>query len=108
MILTPGLRIGLAPRFHSDLPWLDRLQVNSGATLEGGNWLPRPDWRSPTAAELDLLLAGGPSGGAWERDVCLFRFPEHLRLLWWERAAGEVLAQEGGSTGYEAFVAEVM
>jgi len=106
MELQPGLRIGLGSRFHSDLPWQERLRLNSGTATDGAERFARPDWRPATSAELAILLAGSGQG-SWERDCCLLRFPEHLRRLWWDRAAEELLTQMGELSGYETFLREV-
>ncbi len=105
MPLQAGLRIALGPRFHSDLPWADRLRLNSGITIEQGQRLPRPDWRPLSADDLELLVRQGV--GNWERDCCCWRLPEHLRRLWWDRAAGELLDAGGEQSGYKAFLVEV-
>src|SRR5262245_53440497 len=106
MDLQPGLRIGLAPRFHSDLPWPERLRLSGGLVADGPGWTPEPDWRPLTPAELALLCRiEGPA--AWQEDYCLFRLPEHVRRLWWEGAAAEVLAGAAARPGYERLIRAV-
>lgn len=106
MELQAGLRFGLGPRFHSDWPWIDRLRLNGGVSCEKGERVPLPNWRLPTPMELELLLAGH-GAGRWERDCCLWRLPEHLRQLWWKRAAEELLTASDQLSGYETFLHEV-
>jgi hypothetical protein len=106
MQLQAGLRFGLGPRFHDELAWAKRLSLNSGVMAAGNQRLPRPDWRAATSAELELLLAG-QGAGCWERDCCLLRFPEHLRRLWWDRAAAELLAASEEQVEYQGFLKEV-
>jgi hypothetical protein len=73
------IQIGMASRFHSDLPLANRLD---GA--------------------VKLAPAAGPV--LWTQDVCVFRLPEHLRRRWWDSSAQEILEQSAERLGFAAFV----
>jgi hypothetical protein len=95
MELSRGIRLGLALRFHSALPWIDRVQINGGVEARAGRFYPRRDWRRPGAAELALLLAEGESPAAE-----LINLPAHVRRAWWALADTEGAP---AGAGYRAF-----
>jgi hypothetical protein len=104
--LAVGLRLGVAPRFHSPVAWDERLRVNSGTQRLGGLVLPRPDWRAPTLAGLQLLLAGDDAAtakGFLTEGLTLLGIPEHLRRAWWEAAAPEITEGNAAGPGSQAF-----
>src|ERR1051325_3666537 len=60
----------IAPNFHLDGGWLDRLLV---AANEG--------WRAPSADELAALVAQAPGTDA---KALLFAIPAHMRSRFWD------------------------
>src|SRR5690348_7498839 len=79
--LRDGFRIAKAPRFHDPSALSDRIRINSGTIEAGGAFLPRPDWRAATEAELAVLVADEPAaaGLLMPSHLGLFSIPEHLR-----------------------------
>jgi hypothetical protein len=77
VLLRPGLRVAVAPRFRVALGE-GRLALCPGAAERDGVLTPRPGWRPPTPEERALLEGDGPPGEA----LALFALPEHLLALW--------------------------
>ena len=103
MQLEVGYRIIQAPRFAITSDWPGRVRLNSGVTEDDGKFFPKPDWRSPTEAELALLIDESPRASFPSDALCLFAITEHLRSRWWTLAeAGMGSPDAGGDwfTGY--------
>jgi len=113
MHLQTGLTFSVVPRFHSRLPWAERLQLNGGVEGEGLRYYPRDDWRNPTSAELALLVAQTSRPSRQEDTILrpsqigLLAIPAHLRAAWWT-AAEKADPLEGHLDGYDAFVAALV
>jgi len=99
MELQPGIRLGIAPRFHVRPRWSERLLVNGGVEREGARLRPRPDWRPPGPEEMaalvddELPLDGGPPRAN------LLAIPGRLRAAWWDH---------DDQPGYERFARELL
>src|SRR5256885_15342077 len=108
MTLLPGLRVAVAPNFHLDVDWRERLSL--GARIEHTNegLVTHPPWRP--ASEEDLaVLTPDPSTSRDELSgcLCLFVVPVHLRSAFWKLLDS---VQEQGKIppdGFRSFVAEV-
>jgi hypothetical protein len=109
MDLEAGLTFGIAPRFHCRTAWEERLRLNGGLVRRAGVLHPRDDWRTPTAAELRLLLgATSEAGQGGDAGSCaLMNIPANLRQRWWD-VAGRRADDPADATAYEAFVGEVL
>jgi hypothetical protein len=96
--LEPGIRLVNAAHFHAARPWVDRVRINSGVTIDQGRVLPRDDWRMPSPDELAMLTecACDPA-----ETLALFNLPARLLARWWDVAAQE-------SSAFEEFGREVM
>jgi hypothetical protein len=98
MELEPGYRLCVAPRFHVPPAWPERIRLSGGVA----------GWRPATDAEIALLLAEAPPGeDAWQRHVCLFAIPAHLRSRWWEMAARQVEERSAGTPDITEFARAV-
>lgn len=75
----PSLQIGFAPFFHSDSCIEKRL-------------------------DSDTLFSIKEVSADWEKDICLFRLPEHLRRKWWEIAAKELLQKSDAKPNFDGFI----
>src|SRR5262245_43232885 len=89
MQLQAGFSFCIAPRFHSRLAWADRIQLNSGVEGATHRFYPCSDWRSPSPAELALLVdAPAQVRGSAEETLSPLQtgvlvIPAHLRAAWW-------------------------
>src|SRR5262245_46073853 len=86
MILRPGCRFVVAPRFHLPPDWQRRFDIGIGLEEMGGRFFPRNCWRPPTTDELDLLLPPSTepmSDEELDASICLFQLPTHLQTAWW-------------------------
>lgn len=115
----PGCRVAIAPRFHLDPDWPNRLRFGAGVAEEDGRFFPRGPWRPPTADELGALTVGdiglsspgplpmlGEAAPSPADAVWLFQLPAHLRSAWWElldAAAGSDMRIQG----FDAFASRV-
>jgi hypothetical protein len=84
--LRPGCLIVVAPSFQLQVDWRQRILLGSGIESDGDGFFPRPDWRQPDAAELDLLARpplSPPTRESLEKCLCLFQIPQHLYAAWW-------------------------
>ena len=107
--LREGVSLVTAPRFRPSRSWADRLCVNGGIEREGTRLHPRPDWRSPTATELTLLVRQDPG----HEEICLkaseaglIAIPTRLREAWWGSARWGAVPT--GDEDYRRFVAAVL
>lgn len=93
----PNYRFCVAPRFANPLPWQERLQVGSA-----------PAWRLASEAECAQLIANDATDESWQRDICLFSIPEHLRVKWWDLAAKQLETQPARPDSMEPFAKSVV
>lgn len=108
--LKAGLRLTLAPRFHTAVAWTERLRINSGSERRNGVVVPRTDWRLPTEAELELLLTTDDPAtvrGFPPEALSLLGIPEHLRREWWDRAGPEIAEGSFAGPGSQRFAASL-
>jgi hypothetical protein len=106
MQLRAGFTFAVAPRFHSDLTWADRLELNSGVRTDRGRVFARQEWRPPTDDELSVLLADSvPStfSRLAPEHAGIFTIPSHLREGWWV-VAEDGDTPEGNTEEYDRFV----
>lgn len=99
--LVAGIRLATAPRFHSDVPWPERLAVNGGVTASVDGVVPHDDW-GPVDDVASTRLLG--DGGEGER-VDLFTIPPHLHEAWWHDAADLADPADGAETAAAAALA---
>lgn len=111
MQLRSGIRLAVAPRFHGPASWRDRLALNSGVECLGDAFVPRSDWRPPSAEELTLIVAETAPAGTDDMlaaDVAGFIYiPSHVRRAWWD-AAERSESFDGTVPGYERFVGHLV
>ncbi len=108
MRLEAGYRFRGAPRFHRAFDWSDRLRLNSGVNAADPALTPQPDWRSPTAQELAILVDEADSGSAQSAErLQTFSIPTHLQSRWWELAEQMAAGGTGQPPGYQEFAHEV-
>jgi hypothetical protein len=107
MNLTQGHPLAVAPFFHQTVDWTGRLLVGGGVEQEEGRFVPRPPWRTPTAAELAALGTHPAPPDDPDGCLCLLALPQHLQATWWDLVER---ARQAGTThleGFDAFVREV-
>src|SRR5262245_45855546 len=109
MTLLPGVRLVVAPNFHLDIDYPQRLSLGARVEQTDQGLIARPPWRPASADELAVLLLD-PTRPTPRAELpgclCLFVLPAHLRAAFWELLSG---APEPGAIpaeGFDAFVAE--
>jgi hypothetical protein len=130
MSLLAGCRVAVAPKFHLNADWSSRIAIGAGVEESDGHFFFRGPWRSPTSAELALLVAASepqpaPPGvlpllddpatppvhtRAPDDCISLFQFPAHLQNAWWKlvEASAESGAPMQGFDGFAASVTEFL
>src|SRR5580698_3939176 len=89
-------RFSIAPRFANSLAWGERLQVGRETS-----------WHPASESECGLLVANDATDESWQRDICLFSIPEHLRAKWWDLAARQIETLPARLDGMEPFAQAV-
>jgi len=109
MNLTHGHPLVVAPFFQQFVDWPSRLLVSSGVEEGQGQFVPRPPWRAPTAAELVALFpdpAAAPHQD-FEHSLCLFALPLHLQSAWWDLVVRAQPTATASLEGFDSLVREV-
>jgi hypothetical protein len=99
MELEAGVRIRMAPRFHSRLASQERIRLNGGVSAVGTAHIPRDDWRAASALEAALLIDAAISEQSTDA-LTILGIPAHLRARWWSLAG----QQQDPPSGAEAHV----
>jgi hypothetical protein len=105
MQLEGGLRISVCPRFRPTL--LTRVEVclNSGSERWQSSFRARPDWRTPSEEELQILTAPeGDAPGSQSDRIELLEIPSHLHEEWRPIARNLATGTGSASREYEQFV----
>jgi len=107
MVLTPGLRFCVAPRFHCAAGWAERLRLNDGMVRTPAGIQPRENWRSAAEAELRVLIGADEVASNGDALMQLLAIPAELRSRWWDLAErGE--ADGDSLPGYDALVEDLV
>jgi hypothetical protein len=88
MTLSSGHRLVVAPNFHIEVDWPNRLELGASTERSAEGLLPIPPWRPASAEELAILVA--PESIARSNSsnsLSLFVLPVHLRTAFWEMLA---------------------
>jgi len=104
----PRYRFSIAPRFANSLAWPARLQLGRRDPQSEKSAATTPNWQPASEAEVALFVADEANDESWQRDVCLFSIPEHLRAKWWELAARQIETLPARIDGMEPFARAVV
>lgn len=91
-------RLGVAPRFHLPVDWVERVRLGSGLQWREGILLPRGPWRTTTAEEAAALGEGPEPAAAW-----MLTLPHHLADRWWGLLQRRHEAGSGPLVGFDEF-----
>jgi hypothetical protein len=88
MTLLSGLRLLVAPNFHIEVDWPNRVQLGARAENTAHGLVPVQPWRPASTEELAILVL--PESVApmdFTNSLCLFVIPVHLRTSFWNMLA---------------------
>ena len=95
MTCVSGIRLVVAPNFHMEVDWPNRVQLGASVESSGKGLVPIPPWRPASPEELSFLVSPEqPVSKDLGPCLCLFLLPVHLRTSFWNMLAR---ASEHGS-----------